>query len=206
MSNTFLSQLDWRFATKKFDPDKKVSQEDLDKVLNAIRMAPTSKGVQPWQVIVVSDKELKNRLKPVSQNQAQVVDCQYLLVFCLRLDIDKRARDYVSQLEQADPAVKNRHEQLSKNMQEFAQRKKAQGLEAWAARQTYLALGFGLAACAELSIDSCPMEGFQSAEVDKVLELPDHLKSLAYLAIGYRQEEPKHPKIRYPDSDLFSWK
>ena len=206
MSKTFLSRLDWRFATKKFDPDKKVSQENLNQVLKAIRMAPTSKGVQPWHVVVIQGQGLKRKLYPASKEQDQVISCQYLLVFCMRLDIVQRSQDYVSLIEQADPVVKVRHEQLSKNMQGFAERKITQGLEAWAARQTYLALGFGLAACAELEIDSCPMEGFQPGEVDKVLELPDHLKSLAYLAVGYRRAGPKRPKVRYPESDLFSWK
>jgi nitroreductase/dihydropteridine reductase len=74
---------------------------------------------------------------------------------------------------------------------------------AWAAKQTYIALGFALAACAELGIDSCPMEGFNPAEVDKILNLPENLKTQAFLAVGYRAEGPAQPKVRFPESDIF---
>ena len=74
----------------------------------------------------------------------------------------------------------------------------------WASKQAYIALGFGLAACAELGIDSCPMEGFSSEEFDKILGLPEGQKSAVVMAVGYRGEEPQYPKFRYPNNDLFT--
>ncbi len=203
---TFLSNLDWRFATKKFDPAKKVSDEDLQKILKAIRLAPSSRGLQPFHIVVVHDAKLKQQLLTVSNNQSQVTDCQYLLIFCSYLDLKKRVAQYLDLLQQSDPTVLSKYDVIKKSLGDFVIRKEEQGLEGWANRQTYIALGFGLAACAELQIDSCPMEGFQPEEVDKVLNLPSHLKSIVYLAVGYRQVEPTLSKFRFPENDLFSYR
>ncbi|MCH7492822.1 nitroreductase family protein [Patescibacteria group bacterium] len=108
--------------------------------------------------------------------------------------------------EKHDPSLIDTHEAMASKLNNFADNKEAEGLESWAQRQTYIALGFGLAACAELKIDSCPMEGFQKDEADKALKLPSYLKSTALLAIGYRQDDPTRPKLRYPESDLFSFR
>lgn len=205
MSNTFLSQLNWRFATKRFDAAKPVAQADLDKVLQAIRMAPTSLGLQPFHVYVVQNQEVKQKLYPVSYNQAQVLEAPYLLVFCARLDAMKIIDDYVATASGGDEAARAKLEPFRQARRESLGAHTPEDLLNWSAKQAYIALGFGLAACAELGLDSCPMEGFDKDKADQALGLPPHLKSLAYLAVGYRSEEPTHPKVRSPRDELFTF-
>ncbi|HSE34736.1 MAG TPA: NAD(P)H-dependent oxidoreductase [Candidatus Paceibacterota bacterium] len=202
MSKTFLSQLDWRFATKAFDPSKKVSEDDLAKILHAIRMAPTSYGTQPFHVTVVTDPALREKLKEVSYGQAQVTDASHVLIFQARTNIDARVDEYVELATSGDAAAKEAMAGYTGMMHGAMQAKKGAEL-AWAARQTYIALGFGLAAAMELEIDACPMEGFDPDGVDKVLGNPPEQKTLAYMSIGYRAKGPDRPKVRFPESELF---
>lgn len=200
---TFLSQLNWRFATKKFDPAKKITDENLHKILEAIRMAPTSLGLQPIHVIIVTNEELKEKLTEKSYNQPQIKDCSHLLVFCARTDSLKRIDDYVDVASKGIPEVKAQMKGLEDMMRKTVSAVPPERLELWAQKQTYLALGFAMAACAELQIDSCPMEGFLPKEYDKLLNLPEHIKSAVILPIGYRTEDPKYPKFRFPEEELF---
>ncbi len=202
--NTFLSRLDWRFATKQFDPDRGVSPEDIEKILEAVRNAPSSFGIQPYHVHVVHDAVLKERMHAASHGQPQVVDAPYVLVFCARTDLRERVAAYAGLASHGDPAALERMQGFLASAHGALDDRTPEEKSAWAARQAYIALGFGLAACAELGIDSCPMEGFDSGAVDVLLGLPDHMKSLAYLAIGYRAADPHHPKMRFSKEDLFT--
>ena len=206
MPNTFLNNLDWRFATKKFGPKKKVSAKNLAKILEAIRFTPSSHGLQPYHIIIVTDQKLKEQIKKYSFSQNQVTDCSHLLVFCGRIDIKKRINDYVEFASAGDKLKKLALQNFKLAKMQTVGKLKIAGALEWSAKQTYLALGFALAACAELKIDSCPMGGFLPKQVDKLLKLPSHLKSVAMLPIGYRAQGPAKPKFRYPKNDLFSEK
>lgn len=198
---SFLDNLSWRFATKEFS-DKPVSEADLNKILEAIHMTPTSRGLQPFHVYVISDRALKESLEPLSHNQKQITSCQYLLVFCHRTDMLDRATDYINLSSEHSEAEKA--ERIEKVHQSLA--KKTPDEQAKSAElQTYIALGFALAAAAELKVDSCPMGGFLRNEYDKVLQLPDHIKSSVLLPLGYRKADPEKSKVRFPNSDLFSF-
>ncbi len=204
MLNTFLNNLEWRFATKKFKLKKKVSAKNLAQILEAIRFSPSSNGLQPYHIIVVTDQKLKDKIKKYSFLQNQVSDCSHLLIFCARTDLKKRINDYVEFASAGDETKKLALQKFKlAKIQSVGKLKTPEAL-AWSTKQTYLALGFALAAVAELKIDSCPIEGFLPKEVDKLLKLPKYLKSVAMLTIGYRAQEPKRPKFRYPKSDLFS--
>src|SRR3989338_1421908 len=96
MSKSFLAQLNWRFATKSFDPEKKVSESDLALILKAIRMAPTSAGLQPFHVFVITDPVLREKIKRSSRGQAQVTDASHLLIFCVRDDVRGRIDEYMN--------------------------------------------------------------------------------------------------------------
>lgn len=204
MPRTFLSQLNWRFATKKFDPEKKVPQADLDRVLEAIRMTPSSYGLQIYHFFVITDQKLKDQIKEVSYHQDQVSDCSHLLVMCARTDLDKRVDEYVelvAEIQSTDPQANEKlREHLHKSMQS-----KAKDLFRYVSNQVYIALGFAMAACSELGIDSCPMEGFEPAEVDRLLKLPPHMKSVLLLPIGYRAEPSKRAKVRFAKEDLITF-
>ena len=205
MNNTFLSQLNWRFATKDFDTDKKIDQDKLDQILEAIRMAPTSFGLQTLHTYVISDQKIQDMIKDNSYSQSQVSDASHLLVFCYRTDVMTRVDQYVELSSQGNPAVKEKLKPMEEMMKGAFSSKSDEEIATWSARQVYIALGFAMAACAELGIDSCPMEGFDHNATDEILELPENMKSVVILPMGYRKEEPKRAKVRFSKEDLFTF-
>ncbi len=200
---TFLSNLDWRHATKSFDSNKKVSDEDLQKIVKSIQLTPASFGLQPYHVHVISDQVIKEKIKSVSWDQAQVANCSHLLVFSSRLDAEQRIEDYMEIASEGSAEAKQALLPYKEMMQGFLLGEKGKGDFNWATRQAYIALGFAMAACAELEIDSCPIEGSDFAEVDQILDLPPHLLSCVLLPIGYRETEPRE-KVRFSEEDLFT--
>lgn len=203
--NTFLNSLDWRFATKAFDTNKKVSAEDIQKIKDAIRMAPTSFGLQPFRVIVIEDQELKNKLKPSSFNQSQIDTNSHLFVFVSNSDVQKRIGEYCDLAETKSKGLLNRVAMETGMRAAFAMRNDEAKMR-WATNQTYIALGFGLAACAELRIDSAPMEGFMSDSYKDILGLKENEYAAVIMAVGYRAEDPSHEKTRFADEVIFESK
>src|SRR6185295_18463282 len=173
---SFLQNLSWRYATKSFLPEKRVTPKNLEKILTAIQLAPTSFGLEPFHIVVVTSPELRKKIEAAAWNQAQIMSCSYLLVFCARTDISPTRIDHYFEIASDNKPEKRvvlaRQEEM---MRGSMQGMPAEKIADWSARQAYIALGFGLAACAELQIDSCPMEGFSGPEVDKILELPAHI-------------------------------
>lgn len=187
-SQSFLENLEWRRAVKHFGE----GDVDIAPIVKAMVNAPSSFGLQPYKIIAVQNQEIKEKLKPISYGQAQVTECHTLFVLCARKDVEARANEYI----QATGA-----EALREMVMGFLSY--LPDKTAWAAKQAYIALGFGLAACAEQKIASCPMEGFNSAEVAKVLSLPDTLQPVVYLAVGNSaSQDGTYPRFRFPESDL----
>ncbi len=199
-----LSQLDWRFATRKFDCEKKVSDEDLAKILHAIRMAPTAYGIQPFHVYVISDCALREEMRKSAFPQNQIVDGSHLLVFCARTDVPDRINAFVDVASHGSAVEKLKLQPMRLFMHQAIKTTEGDVALDWTARQAYITLGFALGACAELEIDSCPMEGFDGKEVDKILGVPAHMQSVVALAIGYRKEGPAFDKTRFSEDDLFT--
>ena len=197
---SFLTQLNWRYATKKFDTSKKVLDEQLATIQNAIKMAPTSFGLQPVHVVLVSNPELRAKLQPLAYNQSQIVDSSHVFVFCARTDLVERTEDFMNQLSQGSAEARislKGYEDAILGVVSGMSPERAHG---WAARQAYIGLGFGLAACAELEIDACPMEGFDPEAFKAVLELPAHITPVALMAVGYRAaDDIIRPKFRFDD-------
>ena len=186
---SFIGNLEWRRAVKHFGE----GPVDTTNIVKAIVNTPTSFGLQPYKVLAVHSSNVKERLRAVSYNQAQVTECHTLFVFCARTDVEARAEEYMTATGTKDT--------LGPMLTGFL--KYLPDKTAWAARQTYIALGFALAAAAEEKIASCPMEGFQANEVAKILELPENLVPLAFLAVGEEAEnDGVYPRFRFPDSDL----
>jgi nitroreductase / dihydropteridine reductase len=202
---SFIQQLGWRNAEKSFDREKVVPEKELHLIMRAILYSPSSFGLQPYHVVVVSDKKLKQQLREHSYDQPQITDCSNLFVFCGRTDVVDRVEKYMKLAAGRDVELREKMAGIEKMMVESMQKKVADGsvLE-WAERQAYIALGFGMAACAELEVDSCPMEGFVPEEYAKVLKLPEHIIPVALMAIGYRKRNPRNPKVRFSGIDLFS--
>ncbi len=203
-----LDTLEWRYATKKYDPTKKVAQEDLDKILEAARMAPSSSGLQQFRVIVITNQELKEKIVPVAWGQQIVADSSHLLVFAgwdrytdERIDktFDKMNTLRGLPLDSTDE-YKNR---LKGQLASFTEEQQA----AHAAKQAYIAFGLAIAQAAELDVDATPMEGFSNAELDELLGLDKlGLKSAVMLPLGYRMEEQdwllKLKKFRLPKEEF----
>jgi nitroreductase len=190
MNQSFTSSLEWRRAVKHFGS----GEVDVTPIVEAMVNAPSSFGLQPYKIVAVTNKDLKEKLKPVSYNQPQVTECHTLFVLCARTDVEKRAEEYL----EATDGVKRGMKDMLMGFVGYLPDKTA-----WAAKQAYIALGFGLAAAAEYKIASCPMEGFNGTEVAKILELPSNLVPVVFLAVGEAtNEDGTYPRFRFSESDL----
>jgi nitroreductase len=200
----FLSQLQWRSAEKHFDASKPVSGEDLKKVLEATHMAPSSFGIQPYHVYVVSDADMKVKLRAEAFDQAQFTDAPYLLIFASRNDLDARIDGYFEIASGGDATAREQLKGYEDMMRGMIGGMPEGFKMSWADRQTYIALGFAMAAAAEIGLGSCPMEGFNTAKFDELLSLPAHMKSVVTLSLGHSDGTAKRPKVRFPESDIFT--
>ena len=189
-TQSFTSNLEWRRAVKHFGPGEVDTKPIVDAMLNA----PSSFGLQPYTILAVTNKELKEKLKAVSYNQPQVAECHTLFILCARTDVTVRAEEYLKATEGVTRGLRD----MLMGFISYLPDKTA-----WAAKQAYIALGFGLAAAAEHQIASCPMEGFSGAEVVKILSLPETLVPVVFLAVGESTpEDGTYPRFRFPESDL----
>ena len=200
--------LNWRYATKKFDPDKKISQEELSTIKEAVRLSASSYGLQLYKVLIIEDRELRKKLRTVSWEQSQITDAAYLFVFCSYSKVKEEHIDEYLQLkskvQNVDIASLADYGKMMKDtMAGLSKEVKTQ----WTARQTYIALGNLLAACSMLKIDACPMEGFKAEEYNEILGLNERGLNASVLAtVGHRSVEDANqhqPKVRKSNEDLF---
>lgn len=204
-----LDRLNWRYATKKFDTDKKVSQEDLDTLLEVIQLSASSYGVQPYRVFVIEDQKKREELQPKAWNQSQIADASHLLVFCARTDVEDQDIDSLIEYTASERNLdKSDLADYSNFMKEkIIQENDPETRKNWTARQAYIAIGNLLNAAAEMRIDACPMEGFNPEELDEALNLKEKgLYSVALVTLGYRSEEDQnqhYAKVRRPKEELF---
>lgn len=185
---SFLSNLSWRYATKKFDTTRKVSDTDLEQILEAIRMTPSSFGLQPYHFYVVTNQEIKDKIQAAAYNQPQIGTASHLIVFVARTDFDTNNDEYFDLMSGGNIETRAQMKGFEDMLTGFGTSKSPVDYLTWASKQTYIAHGFGLAACAELQIDSCAMEGFDPATVGEILGLPTDQRALVLLPIGYRAE------------------
>ncbi len=184
-----LKALNWRYAAKKMDPSKSVPQDKVDRILEAARLAPTSSGLQPFEIIVVTNKELREKIKPVAWNQAQITDGSHLLVFAAWDDYTPERINMMFDLTNAERGFAN--EGWENYRQMLLASYPSRGPEAnfqHAARQAYIALGAALIAAAAEEVDSTPMEGFSPNDLDEILGLRARgLRSVVIVPLGYRE-------------------
>jgi nitroreductase len=185
-----LESLQWRYATKKMNGDK-IPQDKLERILEATRLAPSSYGLTPYQVIVVEDQELKEKLVGACYGQTQLKDSSAVLVFAVWDTIDENEVEYYIKtmaLERNIPieALNDFKGMMLGTLSNMTEEQKT----IWAQKQTYIGLGFSLVASAIEGVDSTPMEGFVPSQVDEILELKElGLKSTLVLPLGYRDTE-----------------
>lgn len=198
---SFLSNLEWRYAAKKFDTTKKVSDEDMGKILEAIRLTPTSFGMQPYHFYIVTNQEKKDAIQAASWHQPQVGSCSHLIVMCARNDLMAVKDEYFDAMSGGKEEVRTSLSGFEQMVTGFIPNASPE----WAKKQVYIAQGFALAACAELQIDSCPMEGFDAAAVAKILEVPSNLDVAVMIPVGYRAvDEHPRPKFRFAKEKVFT--
>ncbi len=201
---SLIEDLKWRHAVKAYNPTKKVSEEDLNKILESARLAPTSSGLQPFRVIVVENQQLKEEMVRGALNPEVMRDCSHVLVFAAWDDysaekIDK-VYDYHTDVRELP---RGRFGSYTDQLKILYSNQTQEQNFAHTARQTYIALGLAMAQAAELRVDSTPAEGFSTEVVDEVLGLKElGLKSVTLLYLGYRDEEndwlSKMKKVRIP--------
>ncbi len=202
-----LNALEWRYASKKMN-GKQVPEEKVERILEAIRLAPSSMGLQPYTVLVIKDPKIKNQILPIANNQQQIVDSSHLLVFAAWDKITvEHVNDYVDLTASTRSITIESLEQFKNILLNISKRPQQENYE-WAARQTYIAFATAIAAAAEERVDATPMEGFNNAALDELLGLKAKgLKSITLLPLGYRDSEndwlAKFPKLRRQKEDLF---
>ncbi len=200
----------WRYATKRFDASRKLSKEQLEILLDAARMAPSSYGLQPFEIMVVENDDLRKQLKEAAYGQPQLTEASHVIVFTANKNVDEVLVDSFMQRVaksrgQSTESLKDFRAMLLGSVSGKSEQEKFQ----WAARQAYIALGFLLATAAIEGIDACPMEGFNNAEFDRILNLEQKgLKSVVMATVGFRSADDKYaalPKVRKTQDELFTF-
>ena len=186
-----LHTLQWRYATKKMNPAKAVPQEKVDRILEAVRLTASSSGLQPYEVIVVTNAEVREKIKAIAWNQAQITDGSHLLVFAAWDNYTAERINHMFDLVNAERGFKNEGwENYRKQLLATYPQRSAEQNYQHAARQAYIGVGTALIAAAEAQVDSTPMEGFDPAALDEILGLKARgLRSVVIMPLGYRAEE-----------------
>jgi nitroreductase len=206
--NTFIENQNWRYATKKFNSEKKISNSDLEMLKEAIQLSSSSYGLQPYKVLIIENEEIRKQLQPASWGQSQITDASHLFVFASETNVDA---EYITRY--ADNMAKTRNipfdsvkgyaDFMIGNISTLTPEKQL----IWAQKQAYLALGNLLTAAAELKIDVTPMEGFLPEQYNEILGLTEKgLHATLVATIGYRHDEDDtqhYAKVRKPITELF---
>lgn len=186
-----IDSLKWRYATKKFNPEKVLSQEKIKILKLAFNLTATSFGLQTISLVIVSDKNMREQLLPFAYNQKQVLQASHLLVICIQ---DNITDDDVDMLFDNTQNIRNTPEAIldpyRANLKRMMQKMTIEERQQWSNNQAYIALGNLMTVCAVEGIDSCPMEGFSAENYDRILDLKSkNLKSVLLLPVGYRADD-----------------
>lgn len=206
--DTLLTQLNWRYATKKFDATRKIAPELWSALEKSLVLTPSSFGLQPWKFIVVTDAAVKQQLVPVSWNQTQPADCSHHVVFAAKTALGEQDVDtFLDSIVAARGGSKDALQGYRDMMTGFAGKAAQEGwLREWAIRQVYIALGNFMTCAAVLGVDTCPMEGIAPAEYNKILGLEGAgFATVVACAAGYRADDDKYAalaKVRFPASEI----
>lgn len=204
-----VEQLQWRYATKKFDDSKIIPDEIWSGIASSLVLTPSSFGLQPWHFVTIHDREIKEELLPHSWGQAQVTDCSHFVVLTAKTSMTEAEIDRFlarsieirgGKIDQLNP-YREMMVGFTKNMDDAAKLQ-------WAKLQTYIALGQLMTTAAVLGIDACPMEGINPTEYDRILGLEEKgLTTSVACALGYRCSRDKYadaPKVRFDESEIIT--
>lgn len=191
MTSNIIERLQWRYACKKFDSSKILSEEKLNILKESFNLTATSYGLQPLKMIVIANTEIKKKLVPLTMQQKQVQDASHVLVFCIETELTaKYIENYFDRVEE----IRNTPRAILQPFETFLvddfSEKSSASIDAWMEKQAYLAMGNILTVCALEGIDACPIEGFEPEAYDSLLGLNSlGLKSVLVLPIGYRSDD-----------------
>jgi len=188
---TLNDKLAWRYATKKFDASKVVPEDKLERIIEAVRLTATSSGLQPFELMVITNAEIREKIRAVAWNQAQITDCSHLMVFAAWDDITPDRVNMMFDLTNEVRGFRNEGwENYRQMLLGIVAERGTEGNYQSAARQAYIALGSAMIAAAFEEVDATPMEGFDPAAVDEILGLKEKgLRSVIILPLGYRADE-----------------
>jgi nitroreductase len=209
-SQQLLDRLNWRYATKQFDPNRKINAQDWATLQDALLLTPSSGGLQPWKFTVITDPAVRAKLLPASYGQPQITDASHLVVFAAKKNFSEA--DVVAFIAHTAAARGVPVESLAAYRDMLVggivKALDEKGRDAWARNQAYIALGNLLTSAALLGIDACPMEGFDRAQYDEILGLNAQGYASAVIAtVGYRAATDKSasaPKVRFPKEQIFA--
>lgn len=200
--------LHWRYATKRYDTTKKLTDDQRELIKEALRLSPSSFGLQPWKFVHVTDPELRKRLREAAWDQPQVTEASDFFVICSSLDVDDTAIDHFVEVTAKTRNVST--ESLAgfrKMMTGSMNGRTPEQRREWASRQAYIALGVAIAIAAENGIDTSPMEGFDPKKFDEILELDkEGVRSCAMFAVGFRSPDDAYQhaaKVRFDQQEVF---
>lgn len=203
-----IENLNWRYATKKFDSSKEVPAEKLDYILEAARLAPSSSGLQPFKIFVITDQSVKDQMKDISMGQSQVVDASHVLVFASwdHYSLERITEVFNYTLKERGLPL-DTMDDYKKNLWGMYEPLGTEWHAQHAAKQAYISLGIAMVAAAEQKVDAVPMEGFIPQKMDELLGLEKHgLKSAFVLPLGYRDADNdwlvNMKKVRTPKEDF----
>ena len=205
-----IDRLNWRYATKKMNPDKVVAEDKVERILEAVRLAPTSSGLQQFEVIVVTNKDIRAKIRAIAWDQAQVTDASHLVVFAAWDNYTADRINGMFDLVNDERGFRNEGWEAYRQMllNTYPQRDAQTNFE-HAARQAYVGLGIALTAAAFEEVDATPMEGFDPAALAEILDLRARgLRSVVMMPLGYRADEGDWlvnlKKVRRPAADFIS--
>ena len=208
---SLIEKLQWRYATKKMDLSKAVPQEKLDQILEAIRLTASSSGLQPYEVLVITNPEIRTKIRAIANDQSQITDCSHLLVFAAW---DTYTADRINQAFDMTEEIRNlKTESGTAYRQMLLKNYPARDPEVnftHAAKQAYIGLGTALIAAAYEAVDSTPMEGFDPKALDEILDLKSQgLRSVVMLPLGYRKADEDWlvnlKKVRRANDHFIRW-
>ncbi|MDB5018326.1 MAG: NAD(P)H-dependent oxidoreductase [Mucilaginibacter sp.] len=205
---SLIDKLEWRYATKKFDPKKKLSAEQLDNLLTAIQLAPSAHGLQSYKVLVIEDPEIREQLREAAYGQPQLTQASHVLIFASYTTIDGEfVNDFIGNVAKIREVGIEHLEAYRQSITGFVDRLAEDQKITWSHKQAYIALGVLLTAAAEMGVDACPMEGFAAGKFDEILGLKEKgLTATVMATVGFRaadDEFSKLIKVRRVKEELF---
>ncbi|MCB0420432.1 MAG: NAD(P)H-dependent oxidoreductase [Bdellovibrionales bacterium] len=207
---SLIDSMNWRYATKQFDPEKKLSDEVRDALAESLRLTASSFGLQAWKFLFIRSQEVKELLKPATFNQNQITDCSDVVVLTAPREVGEVQIDrYIHHMAQVRQVDVSTLDGFKGYLAGFIKNKSENDVAQWVDKQIYIALGNLLTSAAILQVDTCAIEGFKSSAYDDILKLKENgLRSVVVCALGYRQSADKHAthlKVRFPINEVVEY-